>query len=289
MEANSTLSVENSVNTQETPTPQPISFWKGVGIGLAFLGIQLLVIIPIMIIGFAIFGMDNEEAGINFTMGLGLPLAFIIATWVFYKKRGLINTAFQWNFNFLKLIPLGLVLVSGVSYVVGEAMTYMPDYQALLESYKAMFAGINPIVLIIGGVIIGPICEEIIFRGVILEGLQKKYNPTKAIIFSALIFGLIHLQPLQVISAFFAGLVLGWIYLKTQSLWVCIALHVINNFISFTFEDFGTESTREYFGNDLLYLGSFAVAALIAYLGYWGFKKVIDSSVFQTFLYGENA
>jgi len=217
---------------------------------------------------------NDPAAANNFIMSVGLPVAFLAGAWYFYKKRGLIDTAFTWKSNFPVLIIIGLFLMYGVNYIIGEITTYLPGYEAMLEMYMSMFEGINPTALLIGGAFIGPVCEEIIFRGVILEGLAKKYNPTKALIFSALIFGLIHMQPLQVIGAFFAGLILGWIYLKTQSLWVVIALHVIHNFVAFTFADLGTASTREMIGNDLLYAGTFVLSAIVAYAAYWGFNKV---------------
>ncbi|MFK7984321.1 MAG: lysostaphin resistance A-like protein [Saprospiraceae bacterium] len=275
------MEIDNALNSEvidtvvlpEADTITPLSFGRGLWMGIQFLLIQIVALIPVAILGFIIYGVDNQEGMNNLIMFLGLPLAFLAGAWYFYKKRGLIDTAFAWKSNFPLLIIIGLFLMYGVNYLVGEFMTYLPGYDAMLEMYQEMFAGMNPMALLLGGALIGPICEEIIFRGVILEGLAKKYDPTKAIIFSALIFGIIHLQPLQVIGAFFAGLILGWIYLKTQSLWVVIALHVINNFVAFTFSDLGTESTRELIGNDLLYAGSFVVSAAIAYGAYLAFNK----------------
>lgn len=280
METNSTSPLDLPNSTEEGNLIKPLSLGGGFWVAIQFLLIQILVFIVVGVIGLGINGgvdmngVEDEQALNNFLMSFGLPLAFLAGAWYLYKKRGLISTAFAWKSNFIKLIPLGLLMMYGVTYILGEIMTYMPGYEAMLEMYQSMFAGINPTALLIGGALIGPICEEIIFRGIILEGLAQKYNPTKAIIFSALIFGIIHLQPLQVISAFFIGLILGWIYLKTQSLWVVIALHVINNTIAFTFADLGTESTRASIGNDLFYLGTFALAGIIAYLAYLGFKKV---------------
>lgn len=271
--------IDQSAFPQETETITPLSFGQGLWMGIQFLLIQVFSLIPIGIIGAMIYGGDDKAGMNNFIMFLGLPIAFLAGAWYFYKRRGLIETAFTWKSNFPLLIIIGLFLMYGVNYIIGELTTYLPGYEAMLEMYQAMFAGVHPMALIIGGALIGPVCEEIIFRGVILEGLAKKYDPMKAIIFSALIFGLIHLQPLQVIGAFFAGLILGWIYLKTQSLWIVIALHVINNFVAFTFSDLGTASTRELIGNDLLYIGSFALAAAIAYGAYWAFNRVHQSEM----------
>lgn len=267
--------------------PYPTNFWMGALLAVLFLGIQLAVMLVLLIIGMfkfgvAKYGAENLESNMDliladtmpFAMKWGLPLAFIIGALLIYLWRGMATYAFRWKNNFIPLTIFGFLMVLGISSVIGEIMTYMPGYEAFLEQYKAMFEGIDPTVLLIGGAFVGPICEEIIFRGVILEGFLRKYDPMKAILFSALIFGIIHLQPLQVVGAFFSGAVLGWIYYKTRSLWVCIFIHIINNFLAFTFEDVGTESTREFFGNDLLYAGSFLIIPGLVYLAYLAFEKI---------------
>ncbi|MFN8362534.1 MAG: CPBP family intramembrane glutamic endopeptidase [Cloacibacterium normanense] len=82
-------------------------------------------------------------------------------------------------------------------------------------------------------VLFAPFLEEILFRGIIQKGLiNKGVKPAKAIIFSALAFGIFHLNPWQTVNAFLLGLVLGVVYYKTKSLLMPILLHAFNNFIS---------------------------------------------------------
>jgi len=78
-------------------------------------------------------------------------------------------------------------------------------------------------------VIMAPILEELIFRGVILDGLLKKYRATGAIFLSALLFGIVHLNPWQFVGAFLLGLLFGWVYWQTKSLLLTILLHFFNN------------------------------------------------------------
>src|SRR5665648_973796 len=82
-------------------------------------------------------------------------------------------------------------------------------------------------------VIMAPILEELILRGVILDGFLKFYNPRKAILLSAFLFGLFHLNPWQFVPAFIGGLYLGWIYCRTKSIIPCIVIHSINNLTAF--------------------------------------------------------
>ena len=83
--------------------------------------------------------------------------------------------------------------------------------------------------------ITAPIFEELLFRGIILNGLLNKYKNSskKAIIYSAMIFGLVHLNIPQGINAFIGGIILGFIYCYTKSMKLSIFAHFINNLITF--------------------------------------------------------
>ncbi|MDD3039375.1 CPBP family intramembrane glutamic endopeptidase [Bacteroides sp.] len=80
--------------------------------------------------------------------------------------------------------------------------------------------------------IIGPIFEELLFRGAITKALLQQYNPTKAILLSAFMFGIIHINPIQILPAFLTGILLAWIYYKTHSLTPCIIMHILYNSLS---------------------------------------------------------
>lgn len=77
-----------------------------------------------------------------------------------------------------------------------------------------------------------PILEELLFRGLLLPGLLKNYGPRKAIVQSSLVFGVFHLNPVQIVSACLLGLFLGWLYYRTQSLVACIVAHFLNNAVA---------------------------------------------------------
>jgi|TARA_B110000091_G_scaffold44500_1_gene48662 membrane protease YdiL (CAAX protease family) len=85
------------------------------------------------------------------------------------------------------------------------------------------------LIFFIGAIVLSPILEEIIFRRIILKGFLTNYTPKKAILFSAIIFGVMHGEPIQIINAFIIGLFFGWIYYKTKSIGITIALHLTAN------------------------------------------------------------
>ena len=66
----------------------------------------------------------------------------------------------------------------------------------------------------------------------IIRALLQQYNPTKAILISALLFGVFHINPAQILPAFLIGILLAWTYYKTGSLIPCILMHVLNNSLS---------------------------------------------------------
>jgi membrane protease YdiL (CAAX protease family) len=105
----------------------------------------------------------------------------------------------------------------------------MPDF------IKEIFAQLsqNDFSTFLMVVIAAPLCEEWLCRGVIAKGLLHHGTPAKAIIWSAFIFAVIHANPWQAVPAFIIGLLLGYVYWKTRSLWPCIFIHFINNGMSF--------------------------------------------------------
>jgi membrane protease YdiL (CAAX protease family) len=78
-------------------------------------------------------------------------------------------------------------------------------------------------------VVAAPILEEMIFRGIIQEGLMRRLKPIGAIVLTSLLFGFIHLNPWQFSTGFFMGLFIGWIYYYTRDILLAIAVHFFNN------------------------------------------------------------
>lgn len=81
--------------------------------------------------------------------------------------------------------------------------------------------------------LVGPIAEEMLFRGAIQRTLHDKgFHPWRAIGISSLLFGLIHANPAQIPFAIVLGVMFGWIYYRTGSLMPVILGHVANNTIA---------------------------------------------------------
>ena len=80
--------------------------------------------------------------------------------------------------------------------------------------------------------IVTPIAEELFFRGYLLDAINRKHGDWTAIIWSSILFGLVHVSPFVIGSAFMGGIIYGWIRMRTGSLLPSIACHMMWNMLA---------------------------------------------------------
>ena len=97
------------------------------------------------------------------------------------------------------------------------------------EVSEQAFSGqpVGLMILVVG--IIGPICEELMFRGIVFNRLKDWVKPQAAIAISALLFGIYHGNVVQFFYATCMGVMLAIIYDKTGTLWISIVAHIAEN------------------------------------------------------------
>lgn len=227
------------------------------------IGWQLLLSIP-----FGIPMYFAKEQGINL---YGIPelLVYVLTFWLTIrfaqKRRGTKALAFgAVNPLIFPLVAIGTVALATLTEPLISAI---PTPAWLKEIMDQMFTKS----LIISAVLAAPLLEEILLRGIVLDGFLKQYSPAKAIVWSAVLFGVMHLIPVQVVNAFVLGLALGWLYYRTGSLWPGICLHFVNNALSslgFLLLDtdqldMGANTTRAFIGNDTTYFMILGLCALV--------------------------
>jgi len=115
-------------------------------------------------------------------------------------------------------------------------------------------------------VLFAPLLEELFCRGILLRGLLFHISPAKAIFWSALMFGIMHLNPWQAIPAFLLGLLMGWIYWRTNSLWSVILIHFVNNGFSFLITVLYPEMPFDYGFTDVIPRGWYMVSYIFSLL-----------------------
>jgi membrane protease YdiL (CAAX protease family) len=151
----------------------------------------------------------------------------------FRKTKERFNDVFKFKKTPVSLWLIITVFMLGAIVVMSEIdnifnyILPMPDFfKSIFDSMMINQAFVISIILI--GIIPG-ITEEMFFRGLVLNGLGKNYSKAKAIVISALLFGLIHLNPWQFVTAFIIGLFSAWICLNTNSILLSIYIHLLNN------------------------------------------------------------
>jgi uncharacterized protein len=124
----------------------------------------------------------------------------------------------------LLMVP-GLVFLAGAGNTIVQWLFPMTaDDIARFE--ETMAPGVVPVLF---ACLVAPVLEEMLFRGVILRGFLRRYPRTFAILWSAALFGIAHLNLYQFMTAFTIGVVGGWLYERCRSLWPCILLHATYN------------------------------------------------------------
>lgn len=87
--------------------------------------------------------------------------------------------------------------------------------------------GLLPLLLALG--VLAPLAEELLFRGTVLPVFARAWGGRAAVPLSAALFAAFHLSAAQIVVPFLLGLVLGWLRLRTGSLWACVAAHAAHN------------------------------------------------------------
>ena len=126
------------------------------------------------------------------------------------------------GFSILATFAYGLVVDQ-----LGLEVLQPPEIQP-----EIIFSGAGILLTLQALTVLTPLSEEMLFRGFVLRGLLRNIAPGPAVVATAVVFSALHLDPGTVIPIFFTGLALGWVYVKTRSLWPCIAAHAGQNLLA---------------------------------------------------------
>jgi len=126
-------------------------------------------------------------------------------------------------------IVFPLIIASlGASVVLGELAGMVPMPESLQKFFESMM-GENRTASFLAAVVVAPLAEEFYFRGWMLQGFLGRYSKTRAVLASATIFALFHLNPWQAVGAFLFGIASAWLFMRTGSLIPSIVSHAVGN------------------------------------------------------------
>ena len=196
----------------------------------------------------ALFTIGNDITRLKIGQGISSALMFIAPPIILYaftrtepmRQIGFRKPAFWW----MLLIGVILMFVSlPLTNILGtwnEKANFGETLETILKMMEDTagdltermlqvdtFGGLLGNLLVIA--LIPAIGEELTFRGVLQQSLTRRCNPHVAIWLSAFIFSFIHFQFYGFLPRMFLGLILGYMFYYSGSLWISILMHFINN------------------------------------------------------------
>ncbi|MBO7608956.1 MAG: CPBP family intramembrane metalloprotease [Muribaculaceae bacterium] len=216
--------------------------------------------------------MDSEAVWQTPYMTTGLLVGTLLCIAVFLWRRwAALNLGKIRRSDLAMVILMSLLLFLGWCFPEDflNRLIDIPD-KLTAEDYDNLTGGI---VGLIDTGIMTPVAEEILCRGAILGALLRLMprRPWIAIVIQALIFGLIHMNPVQIVFGTLYGVMLGWLAWRTSSLLPGIVVHVANNSSVLLLPDAFDESLAKL--NTPMTITALVVSFAILVLGFRWFQK----------------
>lgn len=114
--------------------------------------------------------------------------------------------------------------------VVMRSVGVLPDSSALLETFGAEPAGLVLAASLV--VLVGPVVEEMVFRGVLLRGLEGRFGAPLAIVVQAFLFAALHRSAWLFVPMAALGAALGWLAQRSRSLVPAVLVHASYNAVT---------------------------------------------------------
>jgi membrane protease YdiL (CAAX protease family) len=195
-----------------------------------FGAIQVIVSFIVQGIWTLVMGKDTvmNATGMIITMAVFSILTmavFLLAKWSVVSRHW-VRTRPWFVLFWCVLAALGAIIPSV------WLQEHMPELPNIVEGEFDMIMKDRWGYVIVG--LLAPLAEEMVFRGAVLRSLlQWKSNPWIGIVVSALLFAMIHMNPAQMPHAFLIGLLLGWMYWRTDSIVPGVVYHWVNNTVAY--------------------------------------------------------
>ena len=133
-------------------------------------------------------------------------------------------------------LAIGLTIVTDELDRIAQSLVSTPEGFSKIQELMTITGPLSAFFIIGIVIIIAPFVEELIFRGFFQRILEHRLKDiTKAVLFSALTFAIIHFNPWWVIQIYIIGVFMGYVAWRTNSIWTSFILHAMNNGIAVLF------------------------------------------------------
>ena len=174
----------------------------------------------------AFTGTESNNNIVGFTMvlsGIAMIWHLIHFKYVKFNLKSFGEVSGKTIALSIPLIVAGMIFINLCSEFIG-----LPDM--MQDTFRAMSRNVFGIISI---AIMAPLVEELLFRGAIQGHLLRKgMKPVYAILIASAVFGIVHMNPIQIPFAFAIGMIFGWLYYRTGSVVPGMIGHFINNSIA---------------------------------------------------------
>ncbi len=201
----------------------------------------------------------ESQAGLFSLVSYSLTMALtIIGALVLRTVRG--SKAPIAKFSVMGFNPTvllwGMVLLLSIAITFDPLMGYLPAVPLMYGRGWAMILTL---------IVIAPITEEFLCRGIILESVRSKSGVWAACCISAIFFAVLHMHLTAAINALIIGLMLSYLYIRTGSLFAPIILHAFNNALAYILVWLGFENITlwEIIPNRVIYFSVYATAVAV--------------------------
>lgn len=174
---------------------------------------------------------------------------------IFSVKRVRAGETIRYALAVLFFQQVSLICTIFISGGLDTLGLYVPSVDYTLEHDPMVYAA-----EILGAVILAPIGEELIYRGIVLR-CSAKISQRFAIFFSAFIFGIMHGNPYQFVLGFLLGIPLAMVTLKTGSVIPAIICHMLNNLMA------SVSEVVSYFNEEISYVIPFIMLPVFFIIG----------------------
>lgn len=259
--------------------PYP-GFWHAVLLCVAFVALQLVFMVPIAVLDAvfklrlathpAVVGVINLAAcAIVMVMGWLIGRPKISEVWALRRVSGPAVGG-------VVVASAGaIILVSEMDNLVRMVLPAPEWIVQLFRDLSSPSGNVWTAVFLL--VIVAPVTEELMFRGLILRGFLRRFSATGAFLLSSVLFGVVHLNPWQFMSASALGLMFAWWYARTQSLVPSLIGHALVNAMVvghrlLPFEVRGFNAPESFASTDLQPLWFDALGVFLLAAGLWLFR-----------------
>ncbi|MFN8381110.1 MAG: type II CAAX endopeptidase family protein [Anaerolineales bacterium] len=211
---------ENAQDDSATAHWSVSDTWLGVGL------LVMLIAVTFLIAAFSPSITDTPLFMIGFELLLLAPIA-IIFVWRKVSWRELGFRKFDWS-----VIGLGCgalifaYILIFVHNLIMTALGIITQGDVIFDVFDNLD---SPILFFFVGMVMAPLMEETFYRGFLFKGFRQKYGWKAALILSAFIFSLSHLQLAALFPTFLLGCILAYMYHRTNSLFPGMILHFMIN------------------------------------------------------------